>query len=364
MGALQYADIKGYAALILRRSYTDLALAGGLIPRSHEWLAGRARWRDTEKRWDFPTGASLTFGYLEHENDKYRYQSSEFQYIGFDELTQFSETQYRYMFSRRRRLQGAQVPLRTRSASNPGGLGHDWVKRRFLDEGREHGRIFIPAKLADNPYLDRHEYEQSLMELDPITRRQLLDGDWTARAAGNKFRREWFDVVDSYPEGMKLVRYWDMASTEPKPGKDPDYTAGCLMGKDGSDYYVIDMRRARMRPRDCEGLLRSTAQMDGQAVEVWMEQEPGASGVAMIDRYAEVLAGYAFRGVRSTGSKEVRANPVSSQAERGNIKLVRGAWVGDFLDELEGFSPTCSHDDQVDAMSGAFAECQSGLWVA
>jgi len=86
-----------------------------------------------------------------------------------------------------------------------------------------------------------------------------------------------------------------------------------------------------------------------------MEQEPGSSGVNTIDHYARtVLPGFAFRGYRTTGSKEVRANPLSSAAEAGNVLLVRGAWINAFLDEAEAF-PGGAHDDQVDAVSGAVA---------
>jgi hypothetical protein len=87
--------------------------------------------------------ATLTFGYLESERNKYRYQSSEVQYIGFDELTQFAESQYLYLFSRLRRLQGSDVPLRMRSASNPDGIGREWVRARFVDSENSE-RLFVP----------------------------------------------------------------------------------------------------------------------------------------------------------------------------------------------------------------------------
>jgi hypothetical protein len=80
-----------------------------------------------------------------------------------------------------------------RAASNPGGIGHDWVKQRFLVEGMATGRLFVPAKLDDNPHLDRHA-ERELSELDPITRAHLLQGDWSVRQGGTIFRREWFDL--------------------------------------------------------------------------------------------------------------------------------------------------------------------------
>jgi predicted phage terminase large subunit-like protein len=355
MAALQYVDVPGYAALLLRRTYADLALPGALMDRAHDWLGGTdARWDEQNKTWRFPASATITFGYLEHENDKYRYQGSEFQMIGFDEATQFSETQYRYLFSRLRRLAAAAVPLRMRPASNPGGIGHDWVKQRFIVEGLAEGRIFIPAKLDDNPYLDAAEYRQSLMQLDPITRAQLLAGDWSARAEGALFRRQWFPIVDAAPADARRVRAWDLAATEARPGKDPDWTAGCLMAESHGVYYIQDVRRMRGTPLQVEALVRQTAELDGRAVPIWLEQEPGSAGVNTIDHYTRrVLPGFTFRGNRATGSKSERAAPLASQAEAGNVRLARGAWCGAFLDEAESF-PQGTHDDQVDAASAAF----------
>jgi predicted phage terminase large subunit-like protein len=354
MGALQHVDVPGYSGIIFRRTYKDLALPDAIMDRSDQWLRGTdAKWDGEEHTWRVPSGATLTFGYLEHEADKFRYQGAAFQFVGFDELTQFSLTQYQYLFSRLRRLEGATVPLRMRAASNPGGPGHEWVRQRFLIEGLAKGRVFVPAKLQDNPYLDQAAYLESLSELDSVTRAQLLNGDWTAKPAGNKFRREWFEIVDQAPAGIRRVRYWDLAATEPKPGKDPDWTSGGLEGEKDGVYYIIDVRRTRSTPKGVEALIKQTAELDGRAVDIYMEQEPGSSGVNTIDHYArEVLKGYSFRGNRVTGSKEIRANPLSAAAEAGNVKLVRGPWISDFLDEIEAF-PQGSHDDQVDCVSGA-----------
>ena len=361
MAALQYVDDPGYAAILFRQSYSDLALPGAIMDRSKEWLSGTAAaWHDNTKTWGFPSGATLTFGYLESERDKYRYQGAEFSFIGWDELTQFQETAYRYLFSRLRRLKGSTAPLRVRAATNPGGAGHEWVFQRFLVEGKAAGRLFVPAFLDDNPYLDRVTYLQSLSELDPYTRAQLLNGDWFARPPGTKFRREWFPIVDQAPAAGRSVRFWDLAATEAKPGADPDWTVGALVSTHEGRYYLRDMRRVRATPAGVESLIKQTAELDGKAVDIWMEQEPGSSGVNTIDHYRRlVLQGYAFRGNRSSGSKEVRANPVSSAAEAGNVMLVRGAWITPFLDEAEAF-PGGAHDDQVDAVSGACAQLTQG----
>jgi predicted phage terminase large subunit-like protein len=357
MGALQFADVPKYAAILFRRTYSDLALPGALMDRATEWLGGTpARWSDKEHTWTFPSGATLTFGYLDRANDRFRYQSSEFQYIGFDELTQFPEEDYRFLFSRLRRGASSQLPLRMRAASNPGGQGHDWVKARFLVEGPAAGRVFVPARLDDNPHLDRDAYVASLDQLDPITRAQLLAGDWSVRRGGSIFRREWFRRADVAPPGLRRCRFWDLAATEPGPGTDPDWTAGVLLGVDGQGvYHVLDVRRVRATPGQVETLVRQTAEADGKAVTVGMEQEPGSAGVAQVQRYAGLLAGWTFRAERATGDKVTRASPFSSQAEAGRVVVLRGAWSGPYLDELEAF-PEGGHDDQVDATSGAFAK--------
>jgi predicted phage terminase large subunit-like protein len=356
MGALQYVDVPGYSALLLRRTFQQLSLEGALIPRSHEWLGGTAaRWNGEKRQWRFPSGAVLQFGHLEHEKDKYNYQSAEFQFVGFDELTQFTRSQYTYLFSRLRRLKASKVPLRAWSASNPGGGGHDWVKDRFMVE-RKPTRYFVPAALKDNPHLDRAEYVSALAELDPVTRRQLLDGDWDVRPSGALFKREWFTIVDAAPANARSVRGWDFAATLPKPGTDPDWTVGVKVSEADGIYYIEDVKRDRLTSRGVEALFVQTCALDGSGTTQWIEQEPGSSGKMASEALIRAARGYTVRAERSTGSKAERAAPFASQAEAGNVRLVRGPWNAAYLDELEAFAPDCSHDDQVDGSSLGFAK--------
>jgi hypothetical protein len=202
MAALQYVHVPRYAAIIFRRTYEDLSLPGALIPRSKEWLGptlGMQAWNEQRHRWTFPSGATLSFGYLQHADDHLRYQGAEFQFVGVDEASQIREAQLRYMFSRLRKpdvgsLSG--VPLRMRLASNPGDRSHEYLKRRYIDkqvdpddaedtEERARRRVFIRARLQDNPSLDQRAYRESLSHLEPEVRAQLLDGDWDARQPGD-----------------------------------------------------------------------------------------------------------------------------------------------------------------------------------
>lgn len=363
MAALQYVEEPGYNALLLRRTYRDLALPGALLDLAAEWLTGTgAQWRAQNMTWTVPGGATLTFGALDIDQDKYKYQGSAFQFVGFDELTQFSESAYRYLFSRLRRLQDSTVPIRMRATSNPGGRGHSWVKQRFIEEPSPE-RAFIPAGLADNPYLDADTYRESLANLDPVTRAQLLNGDWSARADGGYFRREWMPVVDAWPQDAYTVRYWDLAATQARAGADPDWTAGAKVAVQDGVYYLVDLRHVRATPQAVEALIKQCAQLDGRRIPIYIEQEPGASGKTVIDHYQRrVLPGWAVRGDKVTGPKQTRARAVSAAAEAGNLRLVQGPWIADWLDEAEAF-PQGSHDDQVDAVSGAVKYVTNSAWA-
>lgn len=207
--ALKYRSVPGYSAILFRKTYTDLALPDAIMDRAHKWLAGTgARWVDRDKKYLLPTAAepsSLTFGYLDGPRDRFRYQGAMMQYVGFDELTQFPERDYRYMFSRLRRLKGIDVPLRMRGATNPGDIGHEWVGARFgIVDGydpdeiqtTEDGRVFVPARLEDNPALGE-DYEKSLEQLDEVTYQQLRHGRWIVDAS---------DLVYSFSPRKNIVQ--------------------------------------------------------------------------------------------------------------------------------------------------------------
>lgn len=362
MAALQYVQVPGYHAILIRRTFADLNLPAALIPMSHEWLAPTdARWNGQEHRWTFPSGATLSFGYCENANDIYRYQGAALAFVGFDELTQFPEHPYRYLFSRLRKRRELPVPLRFRAGFNPGGIGHDWVRARFVD-GQTDRRRFVPAKLEDNPHLDRESYEEALEQLDGVTRAQLRHGNWDVRPEGNLFKREWFQVDIPTQRIVRRVRCWDLAATEAAPGKDPDYTAGVLMSVDASGlFWIEDLEEFRETPAKRNQIIRNVANRDGREVEIYIEQEPGSSGKSVIDQFVrEILPGFPVYGVRSTGDKITRAKPFSAASENRLVRMLRGAWNKTFLDRVTGFGLPGVHDDTTDAAAGAHAQLTSG----
>lgn len=372
MAALQYVEVANYSAILFRRTYADLALPGALMDRFKDWISNYddIHWNANQYTATFPSGARITFGYLNNVNDYQRYKGSEFQFIGMDEVTEIREFDYRYLFSRLRRPATgplSQVPLRMRSATNP---APNWVRQRFLVEGKKSGRLFIPSKLTDNPGIDAESYRAVLQELDPIERKRLEFGDWWATTLGSMFDRTKLEIVmpDDVPvfsQDAKMVRFWDLAGSEPTPSNpDPDWTAGCLAVFDKGVFWILDFKHIRAKGDKIEALIKETALSDGVEVPIRMEQEPGSAGKNLIDQYARyVLPGFDFGGNRATGDKLTRAKPFAAAVANENVRLVMGDWNSDFLDEISSFPEAAVHDDMVDASAHAFNFC-AGLGMA
>jgi predicted phage terminase large subunit-like protein len=170
-----------------------------------------------------------------------------------------------------------------------------------------------------------------------------------------------FEIVDILPQGRRKLRFWDMAATEDRQKKnrsgDPDYTVGLLISEYRGIFYIEDIIRVRKRPADTDIIQKATAVNDGYSVPIREEQEPGSSGISTIDQKGRNLfAGYNYVGIRSTGSKVLRAQGFSAAAGRGQIKISRNCrFREEFFNELESF-PGGLHDDMVDAASGGFSE--------
>lgn len=414
---LRWAKKARFNALVLRRETTqldDLLSKASPLYRQH----GAAERGHPVFDFRFPSGARVKFAHCKDEADALNYQGAEFQFIGFDELTHFTERQYREICSRLRSSAGG-LPRAIRATTNPGGPGHEWVFKRWrywldpeavipgrakrvdahgrplppaepgevlwilhTDQGEEvvpegtfgaHSRTFIPARLCDNPKLLAADptYAHRLRDNDAVRRRQLEEGDWLAKAgAGTYFKREWFgDPVRFVPSNVRRCRAWDFAATEPsETNRDPDWTRGVRVAVDEKGvFYIEGMESLRATPHQVEDRVQQTAIRDGQAIRIRIPQDPGAAGVAVADAYVRLLRGYPVRSVRVTGDKVTRAQIASAQAERGNIRIVRHPddpdprWIDALLYELEQFdgrknSSGGYHDDIVDALSDAIAE--------
>lgn len=233
---IRYFDNKNFRGLILRRTNDELReiiwksqeLYTQIYPKTKD--SPGAVWRSQDKEWWFPSGARLWMTYLERDDDVMRYHGQAFTYIGIDELTQYA-TPFAWNFMRSRlRDASNSLPLFMRATSNPGGPGHGWVKRMFVDpavpgesfwaQDIDTGetitfpdnhptragqpifkRRFIPARVSDNPYIWANgNYEANLMALPEQQRRQLLEGDWSVAdgAAFDEFRTNLHVVPTNY----------------------------------------------------------------------------------------------------------------------------------------------------------------------
>lgn len=397
MDALAYMDLPGYHALVLRRTFPELSGSEGLIQEARNWLGPTDAYpSDGGKRWAFPGGTSLTFGHMETEEDRFKYASSAFSRIYFDELTTFTQVQYTFMPSRiRKARRHGRIPLGLRAATNPIGRGLKWVRGRFYDGPDVTGehdkemqkvvrriyglpdeatfpvRNFIPALASDNPHLDQDSYELSMALLDPITAARLRHGKWDTAIAGKFFKVDRLVHLNPYDltyltakasHPTLRVRAWDLAATE----DGGDWTVGMLVAYDRTTkrYRIEDMVRGQWGPDELEGQILAAAIRDGDEhdglVRILIEQEPGSSGkIAARDLARRVLAGHEVITRPSSGAKAVRARLPASVVGRGDMDVVMGSWVGDLKDELLTFSENekeYDHDDIVDALSGAMHE--------
>lgn len=215
MEALRQIDNPRYNGILFRRTFPRLETADGLIARSKNWYTGYGgHYNDQKHYWTFPSGARIYFGHMEYESDKQQYQGAQFTYIGFDELTEFSESQYMYLFTRCRADIDSGLRCYIRAATNPGGIGHEWVKTRFVTADivnrvdhfarvneqdsrvdKAHpdalSRAFYPALLSDNPSADPDYRKRILVNSDPVVIAQLLGGDWDAYSTEGRFYPNW-----------------------------------------------------------------------------------------------------------------------------------------------------------------------------
>ena len=223
--------------LLVRRSTEELRELISVSKQLYPQAIPGIKFMERDKTWVAPNGATLWMSYLDRDDDVMRYQGQAFNWIGFDELTQWpTPYAWNYMRSRLRSTKASGLPLYMRATSNPGGPGHQWVKKHFIDPSvpdkpfwatDENGEVikwpkghsregeplfkrkFIPATLFDNPYLSEDGmYEANLLSLPEHQRRQLLEGDWDINegAAFPEFSRR-IHVVDPFDIPSNWVRF-------------------------------------------------------------------------------------------------------------------------------------------------------------
>ena len=269
--ALRQVDIPYYKGLILRKTYPQLS---ELIDKSEKYYKGaypKARYNASSHTWKFPSGAKIIFGSMQYTKDRTNYQGQAYDFIGFDELTHFTYEEYSYLFSRCR-PNGPGTQCYVRATANPGGIGHAWVKERFITaappmttiwedqewvdpDGTVHrgkqSRIFVPATVFDNQELLKNDpmYVQRLASMPEAEKNALLYGDWNT-FSGQVFT-EWVNDPKHYEDRVnthvispfKIPKDWAIWC-----GLDWGYSRPFSVG-----WYAVDHERRLYRIKELYG---------------------------------------------------------------------------------------------------------------
>ena len=269
--ALRQVHIPAYRGLILRKTFPQLS---ELVDRSlaiYKPAFPSAKYNASAHCWTFPSGAKIYFGSMQHTQDRTNYQGRRFDFIGFDELTHFTWEEYSYMFSRNRPSKshnGEKTRVYIRATTNPGGIGHGWVKDRFINPAPpltpikeemtvagpngavtvSRDRVFVPATVFDNQALLDADpaYLGSLAMLPQAERDALLYGDWDS-FSGQVFRewkndpshyadRLWTHVIDPFepPKHWKCWRGFDFGYSKP-------FSVGWFVAdEEGRIYHIVE----------------------------------------------------------------------------------------------------------------------------
>lgn len=319
----------------------------------------------------------------------------------FDELTSFTEKQFWYMLSRNRSTCG--IKPYVRATTNPDAdswvatLVAWWVDeetgnpiperagvlRWFVrvddvlvwgDSADELRRrhpgsfpksfTFIPAKLEDNPALERLDpgYRANLMALPTVERMRLLGGNWKVRLTGGMFFRAGsIGVLDWEPTATHIVRGWDLAALEGSG----DWTAGLKMGVQGNGRYVIlDLIAGQWETGGRDARIKQAADMDGISVHQRLPQDPGQAGKSQVAHFARMLNGCNWSSGPVIGNKATRATRFAAAVNSGQVDMVRADWNKRLLDRLDRFPDSSVPDDEVDACADAFNTILDGCWIS
>ena len=312
LGILVALKYPGCNVLYMRRTYADLNKPGSAIPRSRELLHGRTRWNDESHSHTFAGNSTLTFGHLQNASALYDYQGAQIDLLLMDELTQLQEFEFDFMATRVRATVDGIRP-RIRAATNPGNIGHGWVRRRFVDRapwgepfdvvdaagrvqvdpvsGKPHRGVFIPARVEDNPALMTRDpgYRSRLELLPEALKRAYLEGDWDIFAGQvfSEWRRDLhvcqpFLIPPSWPR-WRAVDYGYNA---------PMCCLWFARSPDGQVYVYRELYETQMR--DSEQAIMINGLTGGELVQVtyadpsmWTTQPNGTT----------IAAAYAAAGV-------------------------------------------------------------------
>lgn len=397
----------GFGALMLRRTMPEVFQKDGLWDNAetiYPWFGGES----TATVWRFPSGATVEYSSIENSDDWRKYLGSQYALICFDQLETFLEKQFWAMLGCLRSMSGVRPYVRATANPEPGWLADfiswwwdeetgypipersgvvrffarikdavHWADTREELVSKYPGCLplsftFIAAFVEDNPILleQNPQYLANLKNQGIVEQERWLKGNWKIKMAGGLLlRSSWFTrVVNERPARFdRLMRFWDLAATEERAGKSvaeqPCFTAGALIGLVDGTWYICDIEAFRKTPFEGEVRIKQVAASDPLNAEVRIEQEGGSGGKYTISHFQHAMPGYDVGAGTDKWQKKAKVErckfTLASAAQSGNVVLVRGPWIKEFLEDCDlapdGFM------DRIDAVSGAMIEMRDSV---
>lgn len=343
----QYKSIEQpeYRALILRRTYAELKEVIDRTNAIYPQIYRGAKFNTQDGDWRFPSGARIEFSYLERDSDVMKYQSRQFQWVGWEELAQWpSPWPYEYMMSRLRAPERLRIPCVIRATCNPDGPGAKWLAKRFgINPNGESSRInievngkvwrrrFIASKLDDNPHLSGTGYREKLMMLPEETKRALLLGRWDEPTIPNAiYAREMLALADSgrirqmpYDPRFPVHTVWDL-------GWNDAMTIGMIQKPTHNSISIINYIEDRFKRYD--ELIKDLNELG----YVW-----GTDWIPPDGRNENPQTGMSAEALLKGLGRKVEVIPVSVRGDvEYGIKAVRMLLPNVFIDNTERKRPT------------------------
>lgn len=246
----------------------------------------------------------------------------------------------------------------------------DLAGRILKNEGNDWVVLNLPAIAEERDILGRSPGEALWPEERPLSflqkiKEKLTTYFWSSLyqqhpydEEGGMFKPELIEIIDEIPTGCQWFRFWDMAITEDAG----DYSSGTLMGYKGGLFYIADIISVQKNADDGNDLMEKTCHEDGHAVKIRWEEEKGSNGARLSASFKKsIFKGYDAAGIPVSGSKIVRAKPLSDAIKAGKVKMLRSLSWNLKLKEQMKFFPYGPHDDMIDSTSGAFNELNKGI---
>ena len=436
LAALRGIHDPEHRGVLFRRTFSQLDEEGALIDEANGLFGRFGEYNKQEKRWTFESGARISFSHLEHEKHIQDWDGAQLSFAGFDQLEQFTRKMFFHLYGRLRRP-AAKIEPQLWATCNPTDSSH-WLykliqwwltdegypdedragkKRWFFRDGDDFKWVdkeardadgmpptsiaFIPAKVEDNPYITEKDpkYIQRLNAYGYVEREQKRRGRWGVSQAEGMFKNHDIRIVDpdEVPDGIALVRDWDLADTD----DGGDATASVKLGithevrwccqQSGDEKGEGECLNESKEPVDfcpvcgCEHIEKETKQVvwildatewwvsgaakrqkikrvvwsDTTSVSQGLEQGGGGGGKENAERYADtIFKGYDFHIHPSSAGKEERMDPLVPIAEQGRMMMARAPWNDRLISVLEDFPH--KDKDLGDALSGAYHLAASG----